>query len=116
MPQASDFIDAQPLSKGKTEKAKKKKEAKKAKGAESEFMTSAAPEMYGVASPAPVDSARASPMPKAGFSRIGTVPAAGSGSAGHTPDPAERSKVAFGFGTKRKAVDEGAETPPSKRR
>lgn len=79
-------------------------------------MTSAAPEMYGVSgSPTPADSARASPMPKAGFSRIGTI-TADTGSAGRTPEPAERSKVAFGFGTKRKAVDEGAETPPSKRR
>ncbi|KAG6842300.1 hypothetical protein C0991_010588 [Blastosporella zonata] len=128
VPQAADFLDAQPLSKGKTEKAKKKKEGKGAQQfAETGFMTLPAPQAHSLAlanggSPSPSGfspmvshSNSASPAPRPGFSRISSAVDTPTSQSG-TPVPAERSKVAFGFGTKRKAGEEVAGMPPTKRR
>ncbi|KAF8149955.1 SART-1 family-domain-containing protein [Crassisporium funariophilum] len=118
VPQAADFLDAQPLAKGKTEKAKKKKEGKNGQQtAESGFMTVPAPQMQLTSnglSPGP--SASASPAPKPGFSRISSAVETPSQSHGGTPAPGERPKVAFGMGMKRKAGEEARGSPPSKRR
>ncbi|KAJ4477177.1 SART-1 family-domain-containing protein [Lentinula aciculospora] len=118
VPQAADFFDAQPLSKGKTEKMKKKKETKNAKAAmESGLMTLPTMALNG-GSPAPSGFAsvgsNGSPGPRAGFSRISSMVDVTFQSG--TATPGERSKVAFGFGTKRKADEEAAESPPAKRR
>ncbi|KAJ3999446.1 SART-1 family-domain-containing protein [Lentinula boryana] len=118
VPQVADFLDAQPLSKGKTEKMKKKKETKSAKAAmESGIMTLPGPLANGD-SPAPSGftsvGSNGSPGPRAGFSRISPtvdVPAQSG-----TATPGERSKVVFGFGTKRKADEEATGSPPAKRR
>lgn len=118
MPQATDFLEPQPLSKGKTEKTKKKREGKGKGAAEDngDFITLPAPQLHLMDAAGPsIGSASGSPAPRAGFSRIGSV-AVDTPSPGATPGSNERSKVAFGFGTKRKATDEGAGTPPSKRR
>ncbi|KAF8656215.1 hypothetical protein AX16_002651 [Volvariella volvacea WC 439] len=128
VPQVADFLDTQPLAKGKTEKTKKKKEAaaNKAKAShEQGFMTVPAPAIQSSfsngASPGPSGSgahtsASNSPAPRAGFSRISSVVEAPSQSS--TPGPAATSgvKVAFGFGAKRKAGEEPSGTPPPKRR
>ncbi|KAF7330588.1 U4/U6.U5 tri-snRNP-associated protein 1 [Mycena venus] len=59
VPQAAEFFDAQPLSKGKTDKGKKKKEGKGgSQQAESGFMTLPAPQMQTL-----LASANASPVP-----------------------------------------------------
>jgi len=127
VPQAAEFLDAQPLAKGKTEKAKKKKEGKAAQQSIGPgFMTLPAPQVQsimngdspiasGFSSVVP-NSNSASPAPsmKPGFSRISS--AVDSPSQGGTPGPNERSKVAFGFGTKRKAGEEVGSPPPPKRR
>ncbi|KAJ6531811.1 SART-1 family-domain-containing protein [Mycena capillaripes] len=119
VPQAAEFFDAQPLSKGKTEKAKKKKEGKGAQvAAESGFMTLPAPQMQSLmasanASPVPSGISSGSPAPKPGFSRISSAVDSPSQTGA---DGGERSKVTFGFGTKRKAGEELQGTPPPKRR
>ncbi|KAG6817334.1 hypothetical protein H0H87_009932 [Tephrocybe sp. NHM501043] len=129
VPQAADFLDAQPLSKGKTEKTKKKKEGKGAQQvADTGFMTVPAPQAHSLTlanggdSPAPSGfspivshSNSASPAPRPGFSRISSAVDTPTSQSG-TPVPAERSKVAFGFGTKRKAGEEALGPPPPKRR
>lgn len=116
VPQASEFLDAQPLAKGKTEKTKKKKEGKNAQNsAEAGFMTVPAPQLHLMSngnSPGP--SGSVSPAPKPGFSRISTM--VDTPSQEGTPVPGERPKVAFGLGTKRKADEEAIATPPLKRR
>ena len=116
VPQASEFLDAQPLAKGKTEKTKKKKEGKIAqKSAESGFMTVPAPQLHLMSNgTSPGPSMSTSPAPKPGFSRISTM--VDSPSQEGTPAPGERPKVAFGLGAKRKADEEATATPPSKRR
>ena len=117
VPQASEFLDAQPLAKGKTEKTKKKKEGKNAqRSAEASFMTVPAPQLHlmsnGDSTPGP--SASASPAPKPGFSRISSM--VDNPSQEGTPVPGERPKVAFGLSMKRKAEEDATATPPSKRR
>ncbi|KAK7050991.1 hypothetical protein VNI00_005103 [Paramarasmius palmivorus] len=121
VPQVADFIDTQPLSKGKTEKMKKKKETKNAKAAMESGIMALPNQMTTLSnggSPGPSGFASVgstgSPAPRAGFSRISS--AAEPSSQGGSPAPGERSKVAFGFGTKRKAGEEPAGSPPSKRR
>ncbi|KAG7089595.1 hypothetical protein E1B28_011262 [Marasmius oreades] len=121
VPQVADFIETQPLSKGKTEKMKKKKESKNAKAAlESGIMNFPNSQMSlsNGGSPGPSGFASVvssgSPAPRAGFSRISS--AAEPSSQGGSPGPGERSKVAFGFGMKRKAGEEAAGSPPAKRR
>jgi len=124
VPQASEFLDPQPLSKSKQDKAKnKKKDNSKAlltKTLDGGFMTLPAPQVsYNVhsasSSPAPGET-NGSPAPRPGFSRITSTSAteAPSPAGGHTPAPSERTKVAFGFGMKRKAGDEPTGTPPPK--
>ena len=56
-----------------------------------------------------------SPVPMSKFSRISSAVDTPS-SQGGTPVPAERSKVAFGFGMKRKAGEEAQGSPPPKKR
>ncbi|KAJ7707694.1 SART-1 family-domain-containing protein [Mycena rosella] len=119
VPQAAEFLDAQPLSKGKTEKSKKKKEGKGAQPVESGFMTLPAPQMQSLlasanASPVPLSGINSgSPAPKPGFSRISSAVDSPSQTGA---DGGERSKVTFGFGTKRKAGEDAQDTPPAKRR
>ncbi|KAJ7170704.1 SART-1 family-domain-containing protein [Mycena crocata] len=118
VPQAAEFFDAQPLSKGKTEKGKKKKEGKGAAPVESGFMTLPAPQMQSLlasanASPVPSGINSSSPAPKPGFSRISSAVDSPSQTGS---DGGERSKVTFGFGTKRKAGEDAQGTPPAKRR
>ncbi|KAH8994948.1 SART-1 family-domain-containing protein [Lactarius akahatsu] len=123
VPQVAEFLDAQPLSKGKTEKVKsKKKDASKStnKTLDNGFMTVPAPQAAysGSASASPAPSLpgteTGSPAPRPGFSRIASTVvsdvAAGSG----TPVSIERSRVAFGFSAKRKAGEEASGTPPPK--
>jgi U4/U6.U5 tri-snRNP-associated protein 1 len=116
VPQAAEFLDAQPLAKGKTEKNKKKKESKVGPQVpESGFMTVPAPQLnLGSNGISPVGSTSASPAPKAGFSRISSAIVEPSSQNG-TPVPGDRVKVAFGLG-KRKAGDEPQGSPPPKRR
>jgi U4/U6.U5 tri-snRNP-associated protein 1 len=123
VPQAAEFLDAQPLSKGKTEKVKnKKKDASKPtnKAIDSGFMTVPAPqalfnESTGT-SPAPSlpGTETGSPAPRPGFSRITSNVISDTASGSGTPVAAERSKVAFGFSSKRKAGEEASGTPPPK--
>ncbi|KAF8588251.1 SART-1 protein [Ramaria rubella] len=126
VPQISEFLDSQPLSKGaKAEKkAKKKKEDKTAAPQVIDmtgftaFPTTSAP-ISASASPAPVAIPTGSPAPKPGFSRIvsESSPVPGSGSGTPVPANGERTKVAFGFGMKRKATgDDLPGNPPAKRR
>ena len=116
VPQASEFLDPQPLSKGKTEKKNKKKGSDKASTSQLDtgFITLPAPMSRD--SPMPGTSTSASPAPRPGFSRItSTAVEFDSPRPGGTPVPSERSKVVFGLG-KRKADDEATGTPPPKRR
>lgn len=126
-------MDVQPLSKGKTEKAKKKKEAKAALQQHSElsshgFITLPAGTQHvlggdgitptGSSSSTP---ANASPAPRPGFARISStiVDSRDNGSGTGTPlsnGLDGRTKVAFGFGSKRKAGSEHEDSPPPKRR
>ncbi|KAH7915621.1 SART-1 family-domain-containing protein [Hygrophoropsis aurantiaca] len=123
VPQAAEFLEPQPLSKGKTEKSKgKKKDAKAGTSQAPEstgFMTLPAPHpLSNSISPAPSGFSSVNPNESApskpGFSRIS--------SAVDTPSPAgsnmlgDRTKVAFGFSSKRKATEELTESAPSKRR
>jgi U4/U6.U5 tri-snRNP-associated protein 1 len=118
VPQAADFLDAQPLAKGKTDKAKKKKESKNAQQAgDSGFMTVPAPQLHLVSNgTSPGASASASPAPKAGFSRISSGIVEAPSSHGRTPVPGDRVKVAFGLGVKRKTIEEAQGSPPPKKR
>lgn len=117
MPQAADFLDPQPLAKGKTEKTKKKKESKSAQQTvDSSFMTLPAPSLHLSSNGTSVaPSASTSPAPKAGFSRI-TSTVLETSSQGTTLVHAERPKVAFGLGVKRKAGEEAPGSPPAKKR
>jgi U4/U6.U5 tri-snRNP-associated protein 1 len=129
----AEFLDVQPLSKGKTEKAKKKKEAKAAQQQNSElasngFITLPAGPQYilggDVITPtgsSPSTPANASPAPRPGFTRISStfVESRDSGSGFGTPlsnGLDSRMKVVFGFGSKRKAGNEHEDSPPPKRR
>ncbi|KZT73696.1 SART-1 protein [Daedalea quercina L-15889] len=121
VPQAAEFLDAQPLSKGKTEKAKKKKNAAKASTPQldsSGFITLPAPTTQN-GSPVPSaivagpSTSNGSPAPRPGFSRISNV--AESPKEG-TPVPSDRTKLIIGLGAKRKATGEHMDSPPPKRR
>jgi U4/U6.U5 tri-snRNP-associated protein 1 len=126
VPQAAEFLDAQPLSKGKTEKTKSKKKdiAKVNQTLDTGFITLPAPQSIphtdgSVAPPSfsPVPGTTASSpvlAPRPGFSRISS--AAEPSSQGGTPVPSDRTKVAFGFGAKRKAGEEIKGSPPPKKR
>jgi U4/U6.U5 tri-snRNP-associated protein 1 len=119
------------LSKSKEKKSKKKEAAKaNAQALESTgFITLPAPQSHANANldgmtPGPSGFSSLVPTPDMGspaptaakskFSRISS--AVDSSSQGGTPVPSERNKVAFGFGTKRKAGEEAQGSPPPKRR
>ena len=119
VPQAAEFLDAQPPYKDKTEKKKEKKNKQKASilQADSGFITLPAPSSYN-GSPAPMlgvaSTSNCSPPPRPGFSRISSsVVEVGSPREGGTPVPADRSKVVIGL-NKRKAGEELSGTPPPK--
>jgi len=117
----SDFLEAQPLQKGKTERKKKKEGKGTQQIPEAGFMTLPAPAIQSAPSGTPASgSATSSPAPRAGFSRITSIAATPVDSASHsqggTPAPSDRIKVAFGLGIKRKAGEEPAGSPPPKRR
>lgn len=129
VPQASEFLDPQPLSKGKTEKAKSKKKESGKVGAtlleSTGFMTLPAPHLQshlnsqspapsGFSSVMPASGSNSPPIMKPGFSRISS--AADTPTQTGTPVPSDRTKVAFGFGAKRKAAEDFMDPPPSKRR
>jgi len=123
VPQAAEFFDAQPLSKGKTEKVKnKKKDASKPtnKTIDNGFMTVPAPQASFNDSPgsSPAPSLpvteTGSPAPRPGFSRITPAVLSDTVSGSGTPVAGERSKVAFGFSSKRKAAEDASGTPPPK--
>ncbi|KAF8507921.1 SART-1 family-domain-containing protein [Gautieria morchelliformis] len=129
VPQISEFLDSQPLTKGpKAEKRGKKKKEDKTAAPQIIDMTgfTAFPTVQAgptpssaSASPAPVAPSVGSPVPKPGFSRIvsESSPTPGSGPGTPVPTNGERTKVAFGFGTKRKATgEEYSGTPPAKKR
>ncbi|KAH9850365.1 SART-1 protein [Lenzites betulinus] len=119
VPQFGDFLDSQPLTKGKTEKKKEKKKASD-KGATPQldstgFMTLPAP-VLNIGSPATgTSTANGSPAPRPGFSRISSVVESDTPKES-TPVAAERSRVVIGLGTKRKATTEAQDSPPPKRR
>lgn len=129
----AEFLDVQPLSKGKTERAKKKKEAKAAQLqnaalSSNGFITLPAGTQHVLAGDGvtPNDSpsstpANASPAPRPGFTRISSTVVesrdSGSGTGSPLPNGLDgRTKVAFGFGSKRKAGNEHQDSPPPKRR
>ncbi|KAG1759593.1 SART-1 family-domain-containing protein [Suillus occidentalis] len=129
VPQASEFLDPQPLSKGKTEKAKSKKKESGKVGAtlleSTGFMTLPAPHLQshlnsqspapsGFSSVIPASGSNSPIIMKPGFSRISS--AADTPTQTGTPVPSDRTKVAFGFGAKRKAAEDFMDPPPSKRR
>ena len=132
VPQAAEFLDVQPLSKGKTEKAKKKKEAKAAQQQNSElsngFITLPAGTQHilggdGITptGSSPSTPANASPAPRPGFARISSTVVESKDGGSGTGTPLSngldgRTKVAFGFGSKRKAGNEHEDSPPPKRR
>ncbi|KZT00800.1 SART-1 protein [Laetiporus sulphureus 93-53] len=127
VPQAAEFLDAQPLSKGKTEKRNKKKNAAKSSTPQldsSGFMTLPAPMANGsptlMGSPAIISGASptstGSPAPRPGFSRISAAAEPFAYSKEGTPVPSDRTKLVIGLGAKRKAVGEAAGSPPPKKR
>ncbi|GJJ08173.1 hypothetical protein Clacol_002381 [Clathrus columnatus] len=123
VPQLSEFLDTQPLSKNtKGDKKGKKKKEEKAASPQVIDITSftampGVPSLPGSMSPPPIPTAD-SPVPRPGFSRImneTASPAPLSSSSTPVPVNGERTKVAFGFGVKRKAVEEATGTPAKKR-
>ena len=115
VPQAAEFLDAQPLSKGKTEKKKEKKNKQKASSpqADTGFITLPAPSSYN-GSPAPMSTSNGSPAPRPGFSRISSsIVEVDSPRGSGTPVPSDRSRVVIGL-NKRKAGEELSGTPPPK--
>lgn len=129
VPQAADFLDPQPLAKGKTEKTKKKKETKNAQqqhqaAGDAGFMTVPSPSLHLGIINNNNRSITGSPAPRAGFSRIGSSSVIESSSTTMTAEQGlvekgqeYRPKVAFGLtGVKRKAGEEALGTPPHKRR
>lgn len=120
VPQAAEFLDAQPLAKGKTEKKKEKKGKHKAgtpqPDAAGGFITLPASASYN-GSPAPASGAASasggSPAPRPGFSRIASSAVEVETPKEGTPVPADRTKVVIGL-NKRKAGEDAAGTPPPK--
>ena len=121
VPQAAEFLDAQPLSKGKTEKKNKKKNADKVTVPQVDstgFIT--LPANGGINSPGllsgAVTNGSGSPAPRPGFSRITSAAVdIDSPRDSGTPVPADRGKLVIGLG-KRKAGEDAFGTPPPKRR
>jgi U4/U6.U5 tri-snRNP-associated protein 1 len=99
----------------------KKKDASKPtnKTIDNGFMTVPAPQaLFNDSTGSPVPSLpgteTGSPAPRPGFSRITSNVISDTASGSGTPVAAERSKVAFGFSSKRKAGEEASGTPPPK--
>lgn len=118
VPQAAEFLDAQPLSKGKTEKAKKKKNAGKSSTPQvdlSGFMILPAPAAH-IGSPAQSGISNGSPAPRPGFSRISSVAQPAPSSKEGTPAASDRTRLVIGLGAKRKAAGDHLDSPPPKRR
>jgi len=126
VPAAAEFLDSQPLSKGKTERARKKKESKALQQQALDstgFITLPAPMSNANDSPLPGGSVslgstpnNASPAPRPGFARV-TSSAVETDTGSSTPiQNGDRTKVAFGFGMKRKAGQAHQDSPPPKRR
>ncbi|KAI1797132.1 SART-1 protein [Ganoderma leucocontextum] len=114
VPQAAEFLDSQPLTKGKTEKKNKKKHADKDAIPQLDstgFMTLPAPIPN---NGSPAASAGGSPAPRPGFSRIASVTTEVDTPKEGTPVAAERTRVVIGLGTKRKANGDAQGTPPPK--
>ncbi|KIP05841.1 hypothetical protein PHLGIDRAFT_30731 [Phlebiopsis gigantea 11061_1 CR5-6] len=119
VPQAAEFLDAQPLSKGKTEKKKEKKNKQKASTphVDTGFITLPAPSSYN-GSPASMSgmatTSNGSPAPRPGFARISSSNVRmDSPRESGTPVPADRSRLVIGL-NKRKAGEELSGTPPPK--
>lgn len=113
VPQAEEFLDAHLLT--KTEKGTKKGKKKEPKAQPQPSLGTDAFLSLPQPLPAAVENVRstdASPAPRAGFKRIGSVDIDSRGS-GVDQD---RAKVAFGLTTKRKAEHDASGTPPPKRR
>lgn len=113
-PAVSQYLDDQPLTKSKAEK----KAAKKGKDAEKNADSAALIDMtdFVTALGQPSASSNASPAPRAGFTKVGSfVPAAVVPVSSGSGSPAGGGfKAAISL--KRKAEDEGMNTPPTKRR
>ena len=117
VPQAAEFFDSQPLTKGsKAEKKSKKKQAGKDATPQLDstgFMTLPAPLPNG-GSPVPSGSAgNGSPAPRPGFSRISSIVEVETPKES-TPALLDRTKVVIGLGAKRKATGDAQGTPPPK--
>lgn len=134
MPQLEEYLDNAALSKAaKATKGKgKKKDAGTKTPVQAVDMTAfatanshLAPGIVPLPLSSTASSAEGSPAPpvmmKPAFTRISSaaesaVPTpSGSGGASPLGTSGERTKVKIGFGLKRKALDEGVETPPPKR-
>ncbi|CCM01386.1 uncharacterized protein FIBRA_03437 [Fibroporia radiculosa] len=127
VPQAAEFLDPQPLSKGKTDKKNKKKNAGKVPAPQLEttgFITLPAPLTNGgspmfMGSPAMISGAAStsngSPAPKPGFSRISAAADLTDSPKEGTPVPNDRTKLVIGLGAKRKAIGEAGSPPPKRR-
>ncbi|GJE88648.1 SART-1 domain-containing protein [Phanerochaete sordida] len=113
VPQAAEFLDAQPLAKGKAEKKKKGKGKAGSPHPAPGFITLPAAGAYGSPAPLGAASAGASPAPRPGFSRIASSVVDVDTPKEGTPVPADRTKVVIGL-NKRKAGEEPAGTPPPK--
>lgn len=125
VPQAAEFLDPPTLSKGKTERTKiKRKEAAREKSPVVDITgftafaaaspLSGSPALSDTALiPRALDSPAPPTMMKSNFAQV-SEPTSGAG----TPVAAStsRTKVAFGFGMKRKAGEEAQGFPPSKKR
>ncbi|EIN04885.1 SART-1 protein [Punctularia strigosozonata HHB-11173 SS5] len=120
VPQAEEFLDPQPLTKStKGDKKGKKKEHGHTGTPQPVDSTGFLnlPQPFASTATTPDPSARPSPAPKPGFSRISnaTTPAEGSSTASGTTHVGERNRLAISFG-KRKADEDASGTPPPKRR
>ncbi|KAF8965904.1 SART-1 protein [Flammula alnicola] len=118
VPPAPEHLDPQPLTKGKSEKRLKKEEAKSSAAAlaaqeAAGFMVLPAMQTFATTSPDPNGGSSA---PKPGFSRISrSTVESGSTLQDDTLVLNDRTKVAFGFGTKRKAGELTSGTPPPRK-
>jgi hypothetical protein len=113
-PAVSQYLDDHPLTKTKAEK----KAAKKGKDAEKNPESAALIDMTDfVTAPGQLNTpSNASPAPRAGFTKVGSfVPAAVVPVSSGTGSPAGGGFKAS-ISLKRKAEDEGMNTPPTKRR